>query len=356
SVMDRKTQPSGKEEMSKSGITQPRAIQCIHLNMRTALLALVTFSFISSAGWLLSQNGPDSIRLDVAAFEPKVTFTVTDEKGMSVSDLFQYDFDLFDNGEPRRIEHFARVKTPYSVVVLLDCSDSTRPRANMLVSTTARLGDHLRSDDKFVFAAFGSEVKTYLDWNDEKKPFSIPDSPICHGTNFYAALDWAEKKVRDMPGRHGIVAFTDGQESDIARKEVTVNGLKVRRVVPPEDDREFQKLLKTARASKAQFYFVAVDTDLNPGSDYGGPVADLQQFRARMELLAASTGGRIVFPNEPGDTGDLFRDIRQDLGVAYSLDFSPTKSKDGTPRKIEIRVRGEDHYQVHQSRDSYLVN
>jgi hypothetical protein len=58
----------------------------------------------------------------------------------------------------------------------------------------------------------------------------------------------------------------------------------------------------------------------------------------------------------PGDAGDLFRDIRQDLGIAYSLDFAPTKSKDGTPRKIEIRVRGEDRYHVHQSRDSYIVN
>ena len=225
-----------------------------------------------------------------------------------------------------------------------------------MVSTTARFGDHLRPEDKYVFAAFGTEVQTFLDWNDEKKPFNIPDSLICHGTNFYAALDWAEKKLRGMPGRHGVVVFTDGRDSDVARKEVTVNGLKVRRVVPPEDDREFQKVLKSARDSGAQFYFVAVDTDLNPGPEYGGPIADLQQIRARMELLARSTGGRIVFPDMPGDTGDLFRDIRQDLGIAYSLDFAPTKSKDGTPRKIEIRVRGEDRYHVHQSRDSYIVN
>jgi VWFA-related protein len=328
----------------------------MHLNMRTVFLSLVIVSVIFSAGWLLSQNGPNSIHLDVAAIEPMVSFTVTDDKGMTVTDLFQYDFEVLDNGEPRRIEHFARVRTPYSVVVLLDCSDSTRPRANMLVSTTARFGDHLRAEDKYVFAAFGTEVKTFLDWNDEKKPFSIPESPICHGTNFYEALDWAEKKLRGMPGRHGVVAFTDGRDSDVARKEVTVNGIKVRRVVPPEEDREFQKILKSARASGAQFYFVAVDTDLNPGPEYGGPVADLQQIRARMELLAKDTGGRIVTPDTPGDAADLFRDIRQDLGIAYSLDFAPTKSKDGTPRKIEIRVRGEDHYHVHQSRDSYIVD
>jgi VWFA-related protein len=324
--------------------------------MRTAILPFVLLSVIFSTGWMLSQNAQDGIHVDVGAIEPVVSFTVTDDKGMAVTDLFEYDFEVLDNGEPRRIKHFAHVKTPYSVVVLLDCSDSTRPRANLLVSTTARFGDHLRPDDKYVFAAFGTEIKTYLDWTDEKKPFSIPDSPICHGTNFYDALDWAVKKLRGMTGRHGVVVFTDGRDSDVARKEVNVNGLKLRRIVPPEEDREFQKVLKTVKASGAQFYFVAVDTDLNPGPEYGGPVPDLQQIRARMELLAKETGGRIVFPEMPGDASDLFRDIRQDLGLEYSLDFVPTKSKDGTPRKIEIRVRGEDGYHVHQSRDSYIVN
>ena len=42
--------------MHKSGIPALRAIQCIHLNMRTAFLSLVILSIIFSSGWLLSQN------------------------------------------------------------------------------------------------------------------------------------------------------------------------------------------------------------------------------------------------------------------------------------------------------------
>jgi len=323
--------------------------------MRSAILPLVLVSSLFSAGWVLSQSSADNIRLDVGAIEP-VVFTVTNEMGQAVTDLNQYDFEVLDNGEPRRIENFTRVKTPFSAVVLLDCSESTRARANLLVSTTARFGDHLRPEDKYVFAAFGTEVKTIIDWNAEQKPFNIPDSPICHGTNFYESLDWAVRKLRGITGRHGVVVFTDGRDSDVARKEVTVDGLKVRRIVPSEEDREFQKVLKTARASGARFYFVAVDTDRNPGPEYGGPVADLEQIRTRMELLAQETGGRIVTPDMPGDAADFFLQVRQDLGVAYSLDFAPTKSRNSTPRKIEIRVRGEDHYQVKQSRDSYIVN
>jgi len=323
--------------------------------MRTAILSSVVLCGLFSTGWVLSQDKADSILLDVGAIAP-VVFTVDDDMGNAMTYMNQYDFEVLDNGEPRRIENFSRVKVPYSAVVLLDCSESTRARANLLVSTTARFGDHVRFDDKIVFAAFGTEVQTVIDWNAEKKPFSIPDSPICHGTNFYEALNWAVKKLKGVTGPQGVIVFTDGRDSDVPRKEVNVNGVKIRRVVPPAEDREFQKVLKAAKASGARFYFVAVDTDINPGPDYGGPVADLEQIRARMELLVRETGGRIVYPEMPGDTADLFPKIRQDLGVAYSLDFAPTKSKNSTPRKIVIRVRGEDKFSVHQSRDSYVVN
>jgi hypothetical protein len=65
------------------------------------------------------------------------------------------------------------------------------------------------------------------------------------------------------------------------------------------DDPAFQKVLQTARASRASFNFVAIDTDLNPRA--GTPVSmiyTLQQARARMEQLADASGGRMVFPKK----------------------------------------------------------
>jgi VWFA-related protein len=299
-------------------------------------------------------KAPSDILLDVSLVP--VDFTVSDAEGKAVVELFQYDFEILDNGEPVRIQHFSRVKTPYSSVVLLDCSESTRPRANLLISTIARFADHLRPEDKIVIAAFGTEIETVIDWNVEQKPFSIPASPKCHGTNFYDTLEWSVLKLQEVSGRKGVIFFTDGRESDVARKEVSVNGLKVRRIVPPGEDRDFQRVLKIVRTSGARFYFVAVDTDRNPGPEFGGAVPDLQQVRARMELLAKETGGRIIFPNVPGDAAEFFPQIRQDLGIGYTLDFEPTKSKNSTPHKIEIRVRGEDKYTVHQSRESYIIH
>jgi VWFA-related protein len=322
--------------------------------MRAVSLPLVIFTVFICTGLLRSQDSSDNIRVDVKLAQ--VDFTVTNAEGKPVTDLNRYDFEILDNGEPRPMQNFSYVKTPYSVVILLDCSESIRGQLVLLVSSVARFADHLQPGSKIVLALFGTDIEIVIDWNGTSKAHNIPDFPICHGTNFYNALDWAEKKLQGVSGRHAVVAFTDGRDSDIARKELTIDGLKVRRVVPPEEDREFQKILKTARAGGAPLYFIAVDTDLNPGKEFGGAVPDLQQFRARMQILSDGTGGRIVFPNEPGDAAGLFPQINQDLGIAYSIGFAPTKIQDGTPRKIKIRVRGEDSYQVHQSRDSYIVN
>jgi Ca-activated chloride channel family protein len=313
------------------------------LNFTAILLCTVPF---------MSQDG-GIIRVDVP--QVSVDFSVTDSMNRAITDLNRDDIEVFDNGDPRAIQNFSPVKTPYNVVMLLDCSESMRDRLNMLISSMAHFGDQLRPQDKAAVAIFGTEVQLVMDWNlDKQKAVHIPDLPICHGTEFYSALEWAMKKLREANGRRGLVVFTDGRESDVARKEVKVSGSVVRRVVPPGEDRAFQNLLKEARASGAPFYFVAVDTDINPGKEFGGAIPDLQQYRARLEVMANETGGRAVFPKQPADVVPFFLKIGSELGISYSLGFAPAKSNDSKPHRIEIRVRGKD-YTVHQSRETYVM-
>jgi hypothetical protein len=100
---------------------------------------------------------------------------------------------------------------------------------------------------------------------------------------------------------------------------------------------------------------VAVDTDLNPGLEYAGPVPDLQQVRARLELLANGSGGKIVYPKSTKDVVPLFLDIGRELGSAYSLAYTPLRAKDGKYHTIDVRVHGEN-YKVEQSRKGYTAN
>ena len=148
------------------------------------------------------------------------------------------------------------------------------------------------------------------------------------------------------------MVFSDGFHTEVARKEVSVNGTKVMRVIPAREDREFQRVASRVREAGAPFYFIAVDTDLNPGPSYAGPVPDLQQIRARLEQMADESGGRIVFPKATKDVVPLFLQIARELGTSYSLAYTPPHERDGMYHNIEVRVRG-GNYQLQQSRKGY---
>src|SRR5262249_42068530 len=165
--------------------------------------SVVLLAVLASAVVILPQTAPYSLRVDVP--QVPVDFTVTDSKGKSITDLTQFDFSVFDNGESRPIQGFAPVETPFNIVLILDCSESTRDRMGMLVSAMKKFAEQLRSQDRAVVAVFGTEVHTVMDWNfDKRKTINIPDFPICNGTNFYSALDWSEKKLEGVAGRRGI--------------------------------------------------------------------------------------------------------------------------------------------------------
>jgi Ca-activated chloride channel family protein len=282
-----------------------------------------------------------------------VDVTVVDAQGRSVPDRTREDFEILEDGVPQTIRNFSPVDSPYNVLFLLDCSESTRDRLKLLVDTMEQFVSQLRPSDRIAVAAFGSRVHTLLDWSsDKKRKINFVDDPICRSTDFYSALDWSVRKLRDVSGRRGVVVFSDGFQTEVARKEVVVNGTRVLRVIPPKDDREFQRVATRVREAGSPFYFIAVDTDLNPGPSYAGPVPDLQQIRARLEQLADESGGQIVFPKTAKDVVPLFIQIARELGTSYSLAYTPPHARDGGYHSIVVRVRG-GTYQVHQSRKGY---
>jgi Ca-activated chloride channel family protein len=307
---------------------------------------------------LLSQEtpvrAPDSISVDVGLVS--VDVTVIDFQGRSVSDRTRDDFEILEDGIPQNIRNFVSVESPYNVLFLLDCSESTRDQLKLLVNTMQQFVGQLRTTDRIAVAAFGSRVHTLLDWSaDKKRTINFVDDPICRSTDFYGALDWSVRKLREVSGRRGVVVFSDGFHTEVARKEMAVNGVRAMRVISPKDDHEFQRVATRVRQAGSPFYFIAVDTDLNPGPSYAGPVPDLQQIRARLEQLADESGGRIVFPKNAQDVVPLFVQITRELGTSYSLAYTPSHAHDGKLHGVEVRVRG-GNYQVHQSRKTYTGN
>jgi len=307
---------------------------------------------------MLSQNGPTrglnpnkmdipTLSLDVAVF---------DSQGNPVTNLNRSDFEILEDGTPQTIRKFNPVDTPYSILLLLGCGDSTRNRLKLLTDAMEQFVDQLRTTDRVEIAVFGTEVRVILDWSSDRRgKIHFEDNAICRGTDFYGALEWSAHELREVPGRRSVVVFSDGFQTNMARREVEVNGIRLGRIVPPAKDEAFQKVLNKVQESGAFFHFVAVDTDLNPAVKAAATVQDLQQIRARLEELAEESGGRIVFPRETSEIVPLFLRIGRELGLSYGLAFAPQQPKDGNYHTIDIRVRGEN-YLVQQSRKGYKTN
>ena len=117
------------------------------------------------------------------------------------------------------------------------------------------------------------------------------------------------------------------------------------------------------------FYFVAINTDLNPdeigrpgpqvraGSGTYNPelIYNMQQARSRMEQIANVTGGHVAFPKKPADVAVLYEEVAREFGTNYGLWYSPMNNgsaDNSKERKIEVRVSTAG-LTVKQNRESY---
>ena len=325
--------------------------------MRTFLLALLVLTLVGA----LAASAQEPLVLNVDVSLVTLDVIVTDASGRPVTTLKKDDFTVYENGVQQEIRNFTPVESPYSVLLLIDCSTSTQPLWPFLVESMNRFTARLRPQDNIALAQFGGSYKTLLGWRARgsgsvEVPFQ-PNDRSCNNTDFYGAIGDALAELRRPMGRKGAVVLTDGVHNGIPVQRNPV-GIFNRRV-DADDDGGFQKVLRAVRASDAVLYFVAVNTDLNPAGIGGGgrydpeELYDMLQVRSRMEQLAQVSGGRMTYPKEPADVVPLFEQIGQELGTSYGLGYEPPDSKkDGTYRKIEVRLN-DKNLRVQQSRTGY---
>jgi len=319
-------------------------------------------SMMTAVGVLaLPAQDPFIVKVDVSLVT--VDVVVSDSAGRPVTTLIKDDFEVYEDGKLQEIRSFEPVDSPYGILLLFDCSTSTQPLWPFLVESMNRFTAKLRPQDTIAVAQFGGSFKTLLEWKSRGSggmDIQIqPNDRSCNNTDFYGAISQSLVELRKTFGRKGAVVLTDGVHNGIPVQRTGSSG-GAPRWVDAEDDSGFQKVLRAVKASDVVLYFVAVNTDLNPapvssprGRYNPDDLYDKLQVRSRMELLAEVSGGKLVYPREPGDVVPLFEEIGRELGTSYGLGYpAPSSGKEGSYRKIEVRVRDKT-LKVHQSRVGY---
>src|SRR6185295_9390799 len=122
--------------------------------------------------------------------------------------------------------------------------------------------------------------------------------------DLYGALTWAAAQARKVSGRKAVIVYTDSWQP---AAKMRINGFDHEVVVNSEDDGDFQRVLRTVTKSEIPFYFLTVNTDLNPpgGAFPANAYEDrdprlvflnMMQIRSRLEQLAHVNGGEAMYP------------------------------------------------------------
>jgi len=328
---------------------------------------LLAVAFVS--GTCLSAQQPDyALKIDVPFVF--VDATVQDADGSIVGDLSKDAFEVYEDGELQEITYFRPVSTPYDIFLLFDRSGSTQDKWSLMQRAVAGFIANLRQQDRIAIASFDADLQQQLSWTGDRQKALLALAQLIRphklgGTDFYGAVEHTlRREFSKTNSRRVLVVLTDGRDTSIYKELMLTN-----RLLEPEEDRRYQRVLKTARSERIPIYVIAFNTDKNleqnriGGDEYRSlqivfpKMTVAQQYltgvRRRMEQLTEVSAGRILYPERLEDIVPLYQQIGRELGMSYTVGYVPHNTdKNGAFHKIEIRT-SDSRLRVTQSRTAY---
>jgi VWFA-related protein len=175
-------------------------------------------SILLIAVGLVAQD--DFIRVETNLIS--VPTQVMDKDGRYVSNLAVENFSIFEDGVLQKIEYFGPVDSPFTVLVLLDCSGSMTLHLETMAKAAESLIGQLRPEDQLMVYAFADDTEEILSRTRVGALRNIQRSKIeirikqSSATWVYDAVEVAQKKLESIRGRKAIVLFSDAISLDRA--------------------------------------------------------------------------------------------------------------------------------------------
>ncbi|GAC1359727.1 MAG: hypothetical protein NVSMB3_07350 [Acidobacteriaceae bacterium] len=250
-----------------------------------------------------------------------VAVNVVDARGAPVAGLGREDFEILEDGAPRKIAVFERESsTPLSIVLAIDASESVL-RNERLEKDAARrfIRTLLRDQDELDLMDFADTVREIVPFTNQKKRIETGLGELQRGdeTALYDAIYLGSQRLgetrNDAGRRRVMVLITDGGD--------TKHG-----------SRYGQALEQAQRAGAMVFSIIIVPVTADAGRNTGGEHALIQ--------MAEDTGGRFYYVEDPKDLEPAFAHVSDDLRTQYVLGYyAPPRGQDATFRRIRVRMR-----------------
>ncbi len=261
---------------------------------------------------LIAQQATFSVRTEMVV----LPVTVTDERGQSVAGLTADRFRIYDEGRLQPIALFRSGDVPLTVGLIVDFSQSMRPKriaAQAAIAAFARAG---RQDDEMFVVGFSDRAQLQslpggkLFTSDPAELMAALNAATSGGTT--ALYDAVALGLRHLPAgrsdRKALIVVTDGGDNASRLKYGQVRDL--------------------ARGSQAVVYGIGLTG------------AELQEENPNnLKRLCKDTGGVAYFPETAARVEDVMMDIARDLRAQYTIGFTPAASPAGqTFHKVKVAV------------------
>lgn len=308
----------------------------------------------------VSAQDDDVIKVDASIV--RLNVGVVDQTGKPMKNLTKDSFTIYENGVKQQISRFEPVAAPFSVVMMLDMSGSTKSFRQNIQLSAIRFLDALSPDDRVAVIEFYDKVNLLNDFTNDRKSIahSITVANGRGGTNFYKALRLAMQKLsKEGNRRKAIVVLTDGVDTEMQNGDRTQLGgfgtAQAATAIRVENP-EITRILNQSDALGVTIYPLALPTgdparlaDPSPNQ-----IAMYSAARSRLKLLADRSGGTLNAINRLEEMSRLYAEVAADLRTLYTIEYQPSDDKrDGKWREIKIEVNNSDF--VTRTRQGYFA-
>ncbi|MCI0488109.1 MAG: VWA domain-containing protein [Blastocatellia bacterium] len=352
-------------------------MQRIGITVLASLLLVSAMAFVASGQNPKSQDQDEPLKLKADLV--MVNAAVLGPGGGAIRSLKLDDFVIYEDGVEQKITHFAATEEPFSIMLLLDISGSTRDEIELIKHAAKKFLAELRKDDRAGVIVFSREIELIADFNDSRAQVEAAlDSMNASegadgyqfttktGTSFYDALFLAidESPLKETEGRKAIVCMSDGVDStskirygeaaraieqseasvyllNLNTQEAMISGL-----VRERDDPGYINFSQ----SQIDKYYDEFDRDslerhrprhsISP--EVRREIAKGLYAMAEREQreLSERTGGRLYPVNALTDLSKIFKQVADDLRSQYFIGYYPINDKhDGRWRSLRLEVR-----------------
>ena len=270
--------------------------------------------------------------------------SVLDRNGRFIAGLRKKDFKILEDGVPQEITYFQSSEQPFTVILLIDTSPSTRYHIDDIHYAALTFVNQLRPNDKVMVAAFDSRLRILTEEPTTEKQTifaAIYKSQFGSGTSLYDAVDYvANMDLVNVPGRKAVVLFTDGVDTTSRRADYITSIASVEEVDALFYPIRYNTQQRPGNAAQlASVYGVQLPPGVMVQLGRGQSDAEYLRGKTYLETLATNSGGRIFEVDTVPNLEVAFAGVAEELRRQYSIGYYASEDgKPGDRKRIKIEV------------------